>query len=96
MESCRKIAGAMSPAIQTGTVYDPREISAEAEKLDAKFIEERMLIFDNDDGIISKVESLAKMGFTWVEVASLSPDNPKLLQLFKRKIVPYLRESLKD
>ena len=96
VESCRIIAGAMAPSVQKGDVYDPREIAAEAQKLDSKFIEERMLVYDNPDEIIAKVESLAKMGFTWVEVASLSPDNPKLLRLFKQKVLPYLREQLRD
>jgi coenzyme F420-dependent glucose-6-phosphate dehydrogenase len=96
VESCRKIAGAMSPAVQKGDIYDPREITAEAEKLDSKFIEERMLIYDDAEGIISKIESLGRLGFTWVEVASLSPDNAKLLELFRKKILPYLREQLKD
>jgi hypothetical protein len=39
------------------------------------------------------VESLAKLGFTWIEVASLSPDNRVFLEVFREKVLPYMKEN---
>lgn len=96
IESCRQIAGALAPAVQQSETHDPREIKAYADRLDSKFIAKRMLVYDTAEEIISKIESFARLGFTWVEVASLSPNNAKFLELFGKKVLPYAREQFQD
>jgi coenzyme F420-dependent glucose-6-phosphate dehydrogenase len=94
VESCRQIVGAMAPEVQQQNVHDPRRIKAYADSVPAETISETMLVYDGSEGIISKLESLARLGFTWIEVASISPDNVKFLKLFKEEVLPSLGRSL--
>ena len=92
VESCRQIAGAMSPAVQTSETHDPREIKKHADAMSKEAIAGSMLVYDSAEGIISKMEEYENLGFTWIEVASLSPDNGKFLRLFEKEILPYLAD----
>jgi coenzyme F420-dependent glucose-6-phosphate dehydrogenase len=93
VESCRQIAGAMVPEVQQNDVHDPRVIKAYADKVPREKIAEMLPVYDHPDNIVSKVESLAKLGFTWIEVASLSPDNRVFLEVFREKVLPYVKEN---
>ena len=92
-ESCRIIAGAMQPEVQQNAVHDPREIKSYADKVDSKDLEGMMLVYDNLDEVAEKLESLAKAGFTWVELASLSPDTPRFLEQMGKRVLPHFAES---
>jgi len=51
------------------------------------------MAYDNPDDIVGLIESFAKMGFTWVEVASMSPDVPQFMDVFRKKVLPHLTSS---
>ena len=89
-ESTRIIAGAMEPEVQQNGIYDPREIKAYADRVESKDLAARMPVYDDPDDIVEKIESLAKSGFTWVEIASLSPDVHQFMDAFQKKVFPHL------
>jgi coenzyme F420-dependent glucose-6-phosphate dehydrogenase len=91
VESCRQIAGAMVPEVMQGNVHDPRKIKKFADALDHKSIGDLMPVYDKPDGVISRLEDLSKLGFTWIEIGSLSPDNDKFLRVMGEKVLPSLR-----
>jgi len=88
-------AGAFFPAVSKYDVHDPREITGYGKLLDRSKIAERMLVIDNLDKLISRMEGLAKMGFSWIEIANLNPDNMRFLEKAGTKVLPYLREQFK-
>ena len=93
VESTRIIAGAMEPEVQQNGVYDPREIKAYADKVNSKDLAGRLMAYDDPDDIVQVIESFRKMGFTWVEVASMSPDVRQFMDAFKNRILPHLAPS---
>ncbi len=90
VESSRIIAGAMEPEVQQNNIFDPREIKPYADRVKAEDIAVRMLVYDNPDDIVTKLESLKAAGFTWIEVASLSPDTGVFMDAFRRQVLPHL------
>lgn len=94
-ESSRIIAGAMDPEVQQNAIYDPREIKTYADKVNRQDLMERLLVCDDPDDIVEKLESLARLGFTWAEVASLSPDIHEFMRIFKEKVLPHSALSMR-
>lgn len=90
VEGSRIIAGAMEPEVQQNSVYDPREIKVYADRIDHKDLAGRMMAYDNPDDIVKVIESLANMGFTWVEVASMSPDVRQFMEAFQKRVLPHV------
>ncbi len=95
VESSRVIAGAMEPEVQQNAIYDPREIKAYADRVEKKDLVGRILTYDNPDDIVEKLESLGRSGFTWVEIASLSPDIHQFMSVFQNRVLPHLAGSPK-
>jgi coenzyme F420-dependent glucose-6-phosphate dehydrogenase len=93
VESSRIIAGAMEPEVQQNGVYDPREIKVFADRIKSEDLAGRMMAYDNPDDIVKLLESFAKMGFTWVEVASMSPDIHQFMETFQKRVIPHLVAS---
>jgi coenzyme F420-dependent glucose-6-phosphate dehydrogenase len=93
VESSRVIAGAMEPEVQQNAIYDPREIKAYADKVEKEDLTGRILVCDEPDDIVEKLESLAKLGFTWVEIASMGPDVHQFMDAFAKRVFPHLAQS---
>jgi len=93
VESSRIIAGAMEPEVQQNAVYDPREIKVFADKITSEDLAGRRMAYDDPDDVVGILESFAKQGFTWVEVASMSPDIHQFMDVFKKKVLPHLASS---
>ena len=92
-ESTRIIAGAAEPEVQQNAVYDPREIKVYADRVERKNLTGMMMAYDDPDDIVEIIESFASKGFTWVEVASMSPDINQFMDVFKKKVLPHLAAS---
>ena len=95
VESTRMIAGAMAESMQKAGIHDPRELKKMADQMESSDLAQTMMAFDDPDRIISKLETYVKMGFTWIELGSLSPDNKKFIDVFGKRILPYMKEEFK-
>jgi coenzyme F420-dependent glucose-6-phosphate dehydrogenase len=95
LDAAGAIAGAFFPAVSKYGVHDPREIDGYGRLLDRSKIAERIMVIDNPEKLIQRMASLAKLGFSWIEIANLNPDNTKFLELAGAKILPYLREEFR-
>ena len=93
LDATKAISGAFFPAVSKYGVHDPREIDGYGKLLDKKIVAERFMVLDNPDKLISKMERLIKLGFSWLEIANLSPDNTQFLKMAGAKVLPYLREQ---
>lgn len=90
VESSRIIAGAMEPEVQQNAVYDPREIKAYADRIKSEDLAGRRMAYDDPDDIVKLLESFARMGFTWVEIASISPDIHQFMDAFQKRVFPHV------
>jgi coenzyme F420-dependent glucose-6-phosphate dehydrogenase len=95
LDAAGAIAGAFFPAVSKYDIHDPREIDAYGKLIDKSKIAERLLVIDKPDRLISRMEALVKLGFSWVEVANLNPDNSRFLSMAGSKVLPYLREQFR-
>jgi coenzyme F420-dependent glucose-6-phosphate dehydrogenase len=72
--------------------YDPRYIEQHGNKVSKEAIEREFLVATSEEDLVKFYERYIRMGFTHLS-ASPSGDVEGFLEIFGKKVVPYLRET---
>lgn len=93
-EACRFWAGTVAPLPQKGIdISDPREIERMANAFDWNKIADGFFISGNYEEHIKRMEEYIRLGFNHILLASTSPDEREFLRVYRRKVIPYLKET---
>jgi G6PDH family F420-dependent oxidoreductase len=94
IEACRPFAGTFSPKVFENEIIDPRDIKTMGDYVDKKTIEEKMIATNGIERIISAIEKFESLGFDCVEIASLSPNQTRFMDVFRDKISPQFNRNV--
>jgi coenzyme F420-dependent glucose-6-phosphate dehydrogenase len=87
----RTIAGATIPAMFNEP--DPRKIEEEATRISDEMIRNLYSVCSKPDEMIDAISKFKQVGADHVLYTDLGPDSGKVIEIFKRQILPYFRES---
>jgi coenzyme F420-dependent glucose-6-phosphate dehydrogenase len=90
MSSCRYWAGTKLP--NCISIPDPRELETLGQTVSNEKLRESWFVFTESEELIKLVEDYLKIGFNSFVFISSSPDEKKFLNIFEKKILPYLNE----
>jgi len=83
----------MFPATFKYGMADPREIEAMGNLVGDEQVAKSFTIGTKAEDFISKIEKLAKLGFSHIYLQSTSPDEKAFIELCAREILPYVRDT---
>jgi coenzyme F420-dependent glucose-6-phosphate dehydrogenase len=93
VEAARWWAPTVMPIFFKAPISDPREIEAHGKLVSEEGLLTGWFISNSVDDNIKNIERYIKLGFTNIHLQSSSPDEPKFIQTFANKVLPYLRDT---
>jgi coenzyme F420-dependent glucose-6-phosphate dehydrogenase len=90
LRSCRFWASELLPFIAKYDVYDPREIEKWTQVVGQEAIEKLLIVSNEPDEHIRRLEEYARQGFTHLAIHSTSPDEQKFLDVYGKEVIPSL------
>jgi coenzyme F420-dependent glucose-6-phosphate dehydrogenase len=93
VEAARWWAPTVMPIFFKAPISDPREIEAHGKLVSEEGLLTGWFISSSIDDHIKNIERYIKLGFTNIHLQSSSPDEPKFIQTFAKKVLPYLRDT---
>ena len=85
--------GSLLPEIFTDDIYDPVEIERRSSRITDEEAASKTLITDTPEDYIKRIDAMVKAGFTHIYVSNWGPSQEDFIQLFKRHILPKLKEE---
>jgi len=92
-KACVMRRGTLVPGLFTEEFKDPRGIERLASSIPDAEVVANTLIADGEEAYIRAFEQMIAAGFAHVYVSNWGPDPAGFFDLFKRKAIPYLRET---
>lgn len=93
VKAARWWAPTVMPIFFKAPISDPREIEAHGNLVSEEGLLTGWFISNSIEEHIKNIERYIKLGFTNIHLQSSSPDEPKFIQTFGRRVLPYLRET---
>ncbi len=93
VESIKFWTGTLLPVFFKYGFYDPKEIEEHGRKVGVEAIKESWIITTDLDEVTKHAEECIEAGFKEVVFMSSSPDQPRVIELIGKKVLPYLREK---
>ncbi|MCS7138398.1 MAG: TIGR03557 family F420-dependent LLM class oxidoreductase [Candidatus Caldarchaeum sp.] len=77
-------------------IHDPRELESYAMMVGEEHIKKAWLVSPEPEDHIKHIEKHYKIGFNEVHVTSSSPDQRKTIEMYAKKVLPYLKSIYRE
>lgn len=93
LKAIRFWAATLLPMTFKSPIHDPRELERLGETVGDDEISKAFLIGTTPEQHIKKIEEAIRLGFTNIYLATTCPDERKFIQMYSKKVLPYIRST---
>jgi coenzyme F420-dependent glucose-6-phosphate dehydrogenase len=93
LEAIRFWAATLVPVTFKFPIYDPREMEQIGRLVSDEALSKAFLIGTTPEEHIKKIEEAIHLGFTNIYLATTCPDENKFIQMYAKKVLPYIKST---